>query len=80
MDWYMWYSTDETLALGALRSERNKQPDYAYAWIIVGNTRKMAMVTRDLKEAYKLESKSPAPTNMKWSKFHFIRWMSGMEL
>lgn len=53
-------------------------PSCCFAYIMVGNTKRMVYLTHDKKTAFKLDGYSNS--YMPWSKFTFIRWCSTFDL
>jgi hypothetical protein len=56
----------------------SKEDTGKLAYIQVGQTKRMAYVTKDQQTAYKMQGMYER-TNVKWSKFTFIRWCTSFD-
>lgn len=59
------------------RREKNKDT-YKYAYVLIGNTKKLAFVCNETGMALKCDGYNK--TNMELKRFKFIKWVSMMEL
>lgn len=57
---------------------QRKKPRLVYAFIMVGNTRKMCFYDGEQQIAYKIDGYKE--TNIKWPKFKFVRFCRPMDI
>ncbi len=76
-EYYLFSKYPELLEIRRERRKNNEDNTY-YAYILVGNTRKLAFVDKFTNKAFKCDGY--AKTNIEIKKYKFIKWTNSMEL